>query len=140
MLAVKFTEVLFVLLSSTGAIKVAFGAIASRYIVLVDNVDVSVENATVAYNSILARKAEQYNLALADVASLIQKLTNTIKYEGTDYNNTVVTGGFFSLDGLFPHEKGYTLVANEFIKAINLKYSSSVPLVNCKDCRGVLFP
>jgi hypothetical protein len=111
----------------------------NRYVL--DKYEVAqIENASLAYNSILARKAAQYNLALADVASLIQKLPNTIKYEGADYNNTFVTGGFFSLDGLHPHEKGYTLVANEFIKAINLKYSSSIPLVNCKDCIGVLFP
>jgi hypothetical protein len=98
------------------------------------------ENSIASYNLILRKKAAQYNLAIADIYSFINKLPNSIKYNGADINNDFVTGGFFSLDGLHPHEKGYALIANEFIKAINQKYNSTLPTVNCKECQGVLFP
>ena len=113
--------------------------INNRYVL--DKYEVAIlENAIASYNSILNQKAAHYNLAIADIFSLIQKLPNSIKFDGADVNNDFVTGGFFSLDGLHPHEKGYSLIANEFIKAINHKYNSTIPLVNCKECRGVLFP
>jgi hypothetical protein len=98
------------------------------------------QNSIASYNLILNQKAAQYNLAIADISSFINKLPNSIKYDGADINNDFVTGGFFSLDGLHPHEKGYALIANEFIKAINQKYNSTIPTVNCKECQGVIFP
>jgi len=111
----------------------------NRYVL--DKYEVAlIENAVIRYNQLLIQKASQYNLAIADIASFIGKLPNSIKYDGADINNQFVTGGFFSLDGLHPHEKGYMLIANELIKAINQKYKSSIPLSNCKECRGVLFP
>jgi hypothetical protein len=54
-------------------------------------------------------------------------------------NLTFVSGGFLSLDGYHPNQKGYALIANEFIKAINTKYKANVPYTTCKSCDGVLF-
>ena len=39
-----------------------------------------------------------------------------------------ITGGFFSLDGFHLTDMGYTLFADEFIKAINTGYGTSIPL------------
>jgi hypothetical protein len=55
-------------------------------------------------------------------------------------NSTLVSGNFFSLDGYHPTEKGYALLANEMIRAVNTRYRAKIPMVHCADCRGVLFP
>jgi hypothetical protein len=42
----------------------------------------------------------------------------------------IYRGGFFSLDGLHPSNTGYAILANEFISALNTKYSLGIPPVN----------
>jgi lysophospholipase L1-like esterase len=63
-----------------------------------------------------------------------------VKWNGVDFNAEFVSGGFFSLDGFHPTQKGNALIANEFIKAINIHYDATLPTVPCIDCNGVLFP
>lgn len=99
-----------------------------------------IDQAVIAYNSIIAQKAAQYNLALVDMQTYFNSVLSGIKWDGADFNATFVSGGFFSLDGYHPNQKGYALIANEFIKAINSKYNSVIPTVNCTECDGVLFP
>jgi len=53
--------------------------------------------------------------------------------------STYVTGGGFSLDGVHPSPRGYALIANEFIKAINAKYGSNFTGVSFGDY-GILYP
>lgn len=93
-----------------------------------------------AYNSVIMQKANQYGLALVDMNSYFRNVNSGVKWDGVDFNSKFVTGGFFSLDGYHPNQKGYALIANEFIKAINLQFGSTIPWVNCPDCDGVLFP
>lgn len=92
------------------------------------------------YNSIIRQKASQYNLAFADMNRFFENAVSGIKWDGVDYNAEFISGGFFSLDAFHPNQKGYALIANEFIKAINAKYNSTLPPVNCFECDGVLFP
>ena len=66
--------------------------------------------------------------------------TAGIQFDGVKYTATFVTGGSFSLDGVHPTGRGYAILANEFIKAINAKYSSTLPLVNVNKYSGVTFP
>jgi hypothetical protein len=37
-----------------------------------------------------------------------------------------VKGGAFSLDGVHPTARGYALIANKFIEAINAKYGATL--------------
>lgn len=99
-----------------------------------------IDQSIMAYNAIIAQKASQYNLALVDMHTWFNSVKSGIKWDGADLNTTFVSGGFFSLDGYHPNQKGYALIANEFIKAINGKYNSVIPTVNCTECNGVLFP
>jgi len=39
-------------------------------------------------------------------------------------------GGFYSLDGLYPSNTGYAVIANVFIATMNSAYGTSVPQVN----------
>ena len=63
-----------------------------------------------------------------------------IQYNGVNYSTTFVTGGSFSLDGVHLTGKGYAVIANEFIKAINAKYKSNLRQVNPNNYSGVKFP
>ena len=63
-----------------------------------------------------------------------------IQFDGVKYTATFVTGGTFSLDGVHLTGRGYALIANEFIKAINTTYKSTLPMVNVNSYSGVKFP
>jgi lysophospholipase L1-like esterase len=52
---------------------------------------------------------------------------------------TYVTGGSFSLDGIHPSPRGYALIANAFLDAINSKYGSTLKKVDAKDYQ-ILYP
>ena len=99
-----------------------------------------IQQAIIDYNNIIMQKAVQYNLALADMNKFFTLVKSGMKWDGVDFNADFISGGFYSLDGQHPNQKGYSLVANEFIQAINSKYSSTLPTVNCSECDGVLFP
>ena len=99
-----------------------------------------IDQAINSYNGVIIQKAAQYNLALVDMYTYFNLVKAGIKWNGADFNATFVSGGFFSLDGYHPNQKGYALIANEFINAINAKYKSVIPTVNCVECEGILFP
>lgn len=102
----------------------------------------NVAAATQTFNGIIKSLADQYNLAFADINSLMKKLHSQsgITYNGVNYSSTFVTGGAFSLDGVHPTSRGYAFIANEFIKSINGKYGSNLPQVNPNTYPGVAFP
>ena len=116
-----------------------FIPLPDRYVL--DSSEVSVINtAIINYNMVISAKAQQYGLALVDMNAYFKSVVKGIKWNGVDLNATFVSGGFFSLDGYHPNQKGYALIANEFVKAINSKYNSTIPTVNCPECSGIKFP
>src|SRR3974377_144947 len=115
------------------------GDIQSQYIL--DTTDVRIVNKIISdYNNVISLKAQQYNLALVDMNSYFKKVQAGIKWDGVDFNAAFVSGGFFSLECYHPNQKGYSLLANEFVRAINAKYNSTIPWVNCPECSGIKFP
>lgn len=113
--------------------------INDRYVL--DSTEVyAIDQAISSYNAVIREKAAQHNLALVDMFSFIKTVESGIKWDGADFNMTFVSGGFLSLDGYHPNQKGYALIANEFIKAINSKYKAVIPTINCVECDGILFP
>jgi GDSL-like Lipase/Acylhydrolase len=114
-------------------------AINNRY--ALDSTEIfQIDFATSQYNQIIKNKAAQYGFALADMFDFFNKVKTGIKWDGVDYNTTFVSGGFISLDGYHPTQKGYGIIANQFIEAINQKYNSSIPPNPCANCDGVIFP
>ncbi len=93
-----------------------------------------------AYNSAIAGLAAKYDLALVDMYSFFQELDKGIAKDGVHYSTEFIKGGFFSLDAYHPNQKGYAILADEFIRSINAKFGSNLPETHCKDCRGVRFP
>lgn len=102
----------------------------------------AITTATNAYNATIAQLAEQYDMAFIDANAAMKQLSSEsgIVYFGNTYTTTYVSGGAFSLDGIHLSAKGYAIVANFFIDAINTKYGSTLRNVNPNNYPGVIIP
>lgn len=93
-----------------------------------------VASATAAFNQIIESVANQKGLAFVDVFSLLNEVADTgVAFDEYNMNASLVFGGAFSLDGVHPTARGYAFLANEFMKAINAKYGSTLPPVKARD-------
>jgi hypothetical protein len=82
--------------------------------------------ATEAFNQIIAATASQAGLAFVDANTLLNQLANGGITSGDfTLQSNLVTGGAFSLDGIHPTARGYALLANEFMMAIDATYGSN---------------
>lgn len=94
-----------------------------------------------AYNQTITSVAAAKGLALFDAYTFL----NTVKQKGLLINGVnlstiYISGGLFSLDGVHLTPKGYAIIANEFIKATNAKYSSNIPQADINKYNSVIFP
>jgi hypothetical protein len=106
-----------------------------------DASEVQIINTAISeYNSVIQQKATQYGLALVDMNAFFKTVESGINWNGVAYDAEFVSGGFFSLDGYHPNQKGYGMLTNEFIKAINTQYNAVIPTTNCVGCVGIKFP
>ncbi len=82
--------------------------------------------ATEAFNQIIATAASQAGLALVDANGLLNQLASGGITSGDfTLTSSLVLGSAFSLDGIHPTARGYALLANEFMKAIDVTYGSN---------------
>jgi hypothetical protein len=96
--------------------------------------------ATDAYNITIKAAAESNGLAFVDAASVLNQLNNGgIRFGTFHMTAAYVTGGTFSLDGVHPSPRGYALIANKFIEAINAKYGSNLKGVDL-GLYGIQYP
>jgi lysophospholipase L1-like esterase len=97
---------------------------------------------TNAFNAKIRAKALEKGLALVEADALFNEIIKTGRIDGVAVTTAFVSGGLFSLDGVHLTPKGYAIVANQFIKAINKQYNTQIPLIdiNARNLRGVLFP
>ena len=99
-----------------------------------------VKTATDAYNAKIKAVATAKGLAFVDANALMTKVANGgITANGFTVTNVYVTGGGFSTDGVHPSPRGYALIANKFIEAINATYGSNLKGVSLENYR-ILFP
>ncbi len=92
------------------------------------------------YNQVIRDLAAKYNLAVVDVYDFSKNLKSGFVYNGVTMSSKFVSGGAYSLDGIHFNAKGNALLANEFIKAINLNYKSRIPQVDANAFNSTLFP
>ena len=111
-------------------------------LVLTEKEAAKVIAATDAYNASISSLATANGLALVDANAKMKELgtTSGIQYNGVKYTASFITGGTFSLDGVHPNGRGYAIIANTFIKAINNTYFSTLPFVDINAYSGVTFP
>ena len=102
----------------------------------------AVLSATATFNATIKAAADSKNLAFVDANAKLIELgaASGILFDGVKYTPKFVTGGTFSLDGVHLTGRGYALIANEFLKQINAKYGSTLPMVNINKYSGVKFP
>ena len=113
--------------------------IPKKYI-LTNSEIAKIKNATNEYNDIIKSMVIEKDLAFVDIYSMMNevKLKNTYNVESLSINNKKRSG--FSLDGLHPNALGQALLANEFIKAINLTYELNIPLVKMMKYKRKILP
>jgi lysophospholipase L1-like esterase len=86
-----------------------------------------IKTATDAYNVIIAAAADAKGLAFVDTrATLTQLASGGIRFGNFTMTSSYAVGGAFSLDGVHPSPRGYGLIANIFIDAINAKYGATL--------------
>lgn len=112
---------------------------ANRYVLTFEQ-ESKIKLAIQEYNMVIKEVAESYNLAHCDINSYFRQVDAGIQWNAQDFSLTFASGGFISLDGVNPTQKGNELITNKVIEAVNQKYSSNIPNVNCTNCDGVLFP
>jgi hypothetical protein len=100
----------------------------------------AIQDAIANYNIKLRAVAQAKGLAFVDVNAFYKRIKTGIVYNGIAINAEFVKGGMFSLDGLQLNPLGNAMLANEFIKAINQTYSSTISQLDVTKYRGVVFP
>jgi lysophospholipase L1-like esterase len=93
------------------------------------------------YNATIKAAAASKGLAVFDAFTFLNNIkANGLVIDGVSLSSNYISGGIFSLDGVHLTPRGYAIVANEFIKAINTQYGSSIPKANVSAYNGVKFP
>jgi len=94
--------------------------------VLVPSEQEEIKMATDAFNATLKAAADSAGFAFVDANALMQQLANSgIASDNYILTSDLVTGGVFSLDGVHPNSRGYALISNEILKAIDATYGSN---------------
>jgi lysophospholipase L1-like esterase len=95
--------------------------------VLIPTEIAEIKKATDAYNATIEAVAKEKGLAFVDTrATLTQLASGGIRFGNFTMSSSFATGGAFSLDGVHPSARGYGLIANIFVDAINAKYGSTL--------------
>ena len=100
----------------------------------------NIQSAINDFNLVIRALAQEYDLALVDSYSFFKSIKKGIAFNGINLSAQFVSGGAFSLDGIHLNPRGNALLANEFIKAINLKYKSNFPEADATKYPGIFFP
>lgn len=109
-------------------------------LVLDQDEQAEINTATMAFNTTIKAQAAAKGLAVFDAYEFFNSVQNGIILGGVSYSPAYITGNLFSLDGIHPTPRGYAIIANEMIRAINAKYGSSIPTTDVTQYRGVILP
>jgi lysophospholipase L1-like esterase len=97
-------------------------------------------NAVESYNQIIKNQADARGFAYVDANNFMKMITRGSYFDGISTSASFLSGGAFSLDGVHLTPRGNALAANEFIRALNAKYGSKVPVLNPGFYKGVILP
>jgi len=118
-------------------------ALGGRAVPLPDSVilDVSEQatcrTAVAAFNATIQTVAAQNGFGLVDANAVLAGLkTNGMIIAGQEFTSDYITGGVFSYDGVHPSARGQAIVANEFIKVINIKWNANIHYVDVMSLPG----
>lgn len=96
-----------------------------RYVLIPSEV-AEIKIATDHYNETIEAAATANGLAFVNAKAIMDQLVGGgVRFGNYHMTAQYVTGGAFSLDGVHPSARGYALIANKFLEAINAKYGST---------------
>jgi hypothetical protein len=79
------------------------------------------------FNGVLKFEANKRSIPVYDLNNLYKQVKNkSFIVNGIKFDNSLMTGSFFSLDGIHPTPRGSAVIANEIIKVINDNYKNSI--------------
>lgn len=96
-----------------------------------------------SFNTTIQSVASDYSFGLVDVNSIFGQIkaseaTGGTTIDGIAFTTQFLSGGLFGLDGVHPTAQGQAIIANEFIKVINAKFSASIPAINVSSIPGAI--
>lgn len=108
--------------------------------VILDESEIAIAKQVInGYNQIISSLANAKGYGVVDINAFFTNVAaNGLDVDGLHFTARYVEGGIFSLDGVHPTSQGYAVIANEFIKVINAKFSAKIPLVNVSTIPGSL--
>jgi len=99
--------------------------LADNWVLTVDEIS-EVAVATSAYNTTIAQLVSQKGVAFVDANSILQQLADGgIQFDEFTMQSNLVFGMTFSLDGVHATQRGYALIGNKILKAIDATYGSN---------------
>jgi len=114
--------------------------IENQYVLDANEISI-VKDYVSSFNSTIKSVAASKGLAVFDAFTFLSNIkANGYQIDGISLNSNYISGGIFSLDGVHLTPRGYSIVANQFIQAINAQYGSSIPFANVAAYNGVTFP
>jgi hypothetical protein len=97
--------------------------------VLTSNELASIKAATDAYNATIGEiAAANENVALIDLNAILREAASGIKFDRYTLTTNLVSGGLVSLDGIHLTGRGYALMANRILGAVDAKFGSNFTL------------
>lgn len=101
--------------------------LTDEYVLIPSEIE-EIDTARAAFNDTIAAAAEaDDNLVLFDAAAVLADVkANGYSYGTGSVTSDFATGGAFSLDGVHPTARGYSIVANEVIDVINASFDANV--------------
>lgn len=94
--------------------------------VLTPEEQTAIKTATDAYNTTIAAVAgANPNVALVDFKGVLAEASTGIMFDDYSLNTKLVTGGLVSLDGVHLTARGYALMANKILAAMDAEFGSN---------------
>lgn len=86
----------------------------------------AIKTATDAYNATIeATAAANANIALVDFKAVLAEASTGIMFDNYTLNTSLVTGGLVSLDGVHLTARGYALMANKIMAAMDAEFGTN---------------
>jgi hypothetical protein len=99
----------------------------------------NIQEYTEQFNDIIVGYASN-NIGILDMDIVYEMIQSGAFMDGVEVDGRFIQGGVFSLDAIHLTPRGYAIVANSLINAINQKFGSTIPPVNISDYRAVILP
>ncbi|CAI8406892.1 MAG: Uncharacterised protein [Polaribacter sejongensis] len=93
--------------------------------VLTPEEQLEIKTATDGYNATITSIANAKGLAFVDLNAILREAASGIQFDRYTMTTSLVTGGLVSLDGIHLTARGYALMANRILGAIDAKFGSN---------------